>query len=143
MFLQVLRRHALTAALFSLAVFGSGALTVHAKANPVRVVQAQTCVDNQTDDATEIKDTQVDTDTVDLQCGDQSTADDHKEVGSQTDKDTVQAQVGARQTTAQVGNGDAEDPATGPDTDNVQSGPGKQVEDGKPDKAGGDGESAD
>ncbi len=134
-----LHKVALTLALMGLAVFGVRTLSAHAMANTQPVAQVQSCADNQANDATEAKDTGADTDTVDLQCGDQNAPDGDQVAATGPDTDTVQA---GDQTTVDSVKDGAEDPSTGPDTDNAQDGPGSQVEDGKPDAPGADGETA-
>ena len=84
-----------------------GASSYRAFAQSARgpVAQSQDCATNQSDDATEVRGA-VDTDTVDLQCGDQNGPDNGQ---------------------------DSEEVTSGPDTDIVQEGPGEQIEDGQPD----------
>jgi hypothetical protein len=81
------------------------------------VAQAPTCGADQVD-GTEVQSTGPDTDTIDLQCGDQSTLD-----------------TGAAEASAV---GAAAESAAGPDTDQLQQGAqsGQQVEDGQPDLPG-------
>jgi len=75
----------------------------HRAAGPA--AQSQDCASDESDDTAEIRGA-VDTDTVELQCGDQNGPD----------------------------NGvDSEEVSSGPDTDDVQEGAGEQIEDGQPD----------
>jgi hypothetical protein len=67
------------------------------------VAQSQDCA-NQDDDRAQIQ--SADADNVELQCGDQNGPDNGQ---------------------------DSEEVTSGPDTDNVQEGPGEQIEDGQPD----------
>jgi hypothetical protein len=91
------------------------------------------CANDQAD-GTEVKGA-ADTDTIDLQCGDQNAPDgvaDVEEVAATgPDTDAVQEEVGD-QNAPDSATG-VEDVNTGPDTDNVQEGEGQQVEDGQPD----------
>jgi hypothetical protein len=75
----------------------------HSAGSPA--AQSQDCATDQSDDATEVRGA-VDTDTVELQCGDQSGPD---------------------------GGQDGSEVTSGPDTDDVQEGAGEQIEDGLPD----------
>ncbi len=114
-----LNRFIAMAAIALLVVGAMGTIAARSFARTVNApaVQSQDCAANQADDATEVQSAGADTDTVDLQCGDQS--------GTDTLNAGSEAAQGVEAT-------------AGPDTDNVQSGEqsGNQVEDGQPDLPG-------
>ena len=82
------------AAIAVLVLGAVGASSYRAFAESARgpAAQSQDCATNQSDDATEVRGA-VDTDTVDLQCGDQN-GPDTEEAVSATDTDDVEEQVG-------------------------------------------------
>jgi hypothetical protein len=97
--------------LLTFGVVAARAPVAHAQTATQPVAQAQSCAADQEADGTEVKDAGADTDTVELQCGDQSGVDEAGEsVSAGPDTDSVQEQSGDQN--------------------------GEQIEDGQPDLAG-------
>jgi hypothetical protein len=92
-------------AVLALGAVGASGYRALARSAAGPASQSQDCTTNQSDDAAEVRGA-VDTDTVELECGDQSGPD---------------------------GGEDSAEVTSGTDTDNLQEGSGEQIEDGLPD----------